>query len=146
MGASPRACHGRGCNRRCAAATISPSPQENNPMPFVPVPQTSLVEVISIWRQQRVENTIWVQDLTGPLTVERLQSLAIIVQSWFTTSYLTLISNEVNYLVTLVTGQEAVDSPRATASTPAASGGAPTPSQANNVSLAVSFQTGLRGR
>lgn len=115
-------------------------------MPFVPVPQTFLVEVKCLWRGQLVENTIWVQDITGPLTPERAVSLALLMEGWFTSTYLTLVSEGVTYLASVVTGQEALDSPRAVQAASGFSGGAPTPSQANNVSLAISFQTGLRGR
>jgi hypothetical protein len=115
-------------------------------MAIVPVPNTALVEVKMLWRNQQVENTLWVQNRAGPFDVIRAGDLAAAVKNWFTATYLTLISNEVEALAVLVTDQEDPAGPIATATFAGDIGGAPTPSQANNVTLAITFRTGLRGR
>lgn len=115
-------------------------------MPFVPVPQTALVELQCLWRGQKVENTIWVHDDSGPLDAARVGEIATLTGAWFDSTYLTLISNEVEFLQALVTDESDPAGPTGTSGGGGDVGGAPTPSQANNVTLAISFRTAGRGR
>jgi hypothetical protein len=115
-------------------------------MPFVAVPNTALAEIQCLWRGQKVENTIWAENVGGPYDAVSIQALALTIGTWFTDTYLTLISNEVEFLQCLTTDEGDPLGPTGAVSGSGSTGGAPTPSQANNVTLAITFKTAGRGR
>lgn len=114
-------------------------------MPFIPVENVALIECRMLYDSQKVENTLYCLNAGGWDTAS-LTEVATEVKDWWAASYSQLCSVEVSLREVIATdltsetaGQAAVDGAGAVG----AVGGGGMPS---NVSLAVSFRTGLRGR
>lgn len=115
-------------------------------MPFVPVPDTVMVEMRMTCHSQKVENTLY---FTGGFSDETLPAeLALVMESWWTDNYAPLVSEDVTLVETVVTDLSSetgfqVSQAPALLTTGTISGFGSLP---NNASLAVSFRTGQRGR
>ncbi len=114
-------------------------------MPFIPVENVALIEALMLYDGQKVENTLYCLNDAG-WDAASLTEVATEFRDWWAASYAQLCSSEVSLravqatdLTTDTAGQVVVDGAGALGLV----GGGGMPS---NVSLAVSFRTGLRGR
>lgn len=114
-------------------------------MPFVPVPETALVEVRMLLDLQQVENTIWVLK-DGGHDAGTLAALATNVKSWWGLSMAPLLSDQVTLREVTATDMSTDTGPQVSVDgelTPGEQIGGSAPS---NVSFVVSFRTNARGR
>lgn len=115
-------------------------------MPFVPVPNTVMVEIRYLLDLQHIENTLYFESATAPDPTS-IAALLDAVFDWWDANLQPLIpvAVELSELVgtdlTSATGPQVSISP---AGPPL--GAVNDPSLPNNVSLAISFRTALRGR
>lgn len=95
---------------------------------------------------QRVENTLWFEFGTPPLAAD-LTALGDILLTWWGTNIGPLASQGLQVREVVCTSMHSAVAPQAT-STPsgALTGGSVNEIMPNNVSMTVSFRTGLRGR
>jgi hypothetical protein len=116
-------------------------------MPFVPVVQTALIELIYTLDGQRVENTLYFLG-EDPWTETLLSELAEDVVTWFDLSGIqTYMSNQVALVQIVATDLENQFGARVDyAIGLPLSGVNASPAMPNNVSITISFRTGLRGR
>lgn len=114
-------------------------------MPFVPFANTAEVEVRYSLDDQQVENTLYFRNSTA-FDITSLDSLAAVVGNWAVTSLLPL-QNNVTSLREVVARdlsiEESFEVTFAAASGSDGGAGAPAP---NNVSLCISFRSGITGR
>lgn len=116
------------------------------PDPFVPVPNTALVEIRYVLNLQHVENTLWFEHGTDPSEAE-LATLAEDVYNWWHDQLATVQSTDVKFSEVVATSQTSESSPIASFNPGSAtSGDVAVEAMPGNVSLAVSFRTGSRGR
>lgn len=104
------------------------------------------VDVLQRWDGQEVENTLYFFS-TVPITPLSLDDLAINMRDRWQTEMLPLQSSQVAFFAVSVTHLTPV--PAMFAISPALTpniGGDSNPASPNNVTLAISFQTGLSGR
>jgi hypothetical protein len=115
-------------------------------MPFVPVPNAVLVESRMLLDSQHIENTLWFRREAGVLPAN-MSTLIDAVSDWWTAHMAPLTPNVVLLTEFVATDMTVADSFQVSL---APLGGIPgsvaSPALPNNVSLAVSFRTGLRGR
>jgi hypothetical protein len=114
-------------------------------MPFIPVPNTAMVEFRMTLDDQHVENTIYVQG-TVEWNITSLATLATSLQAWWLTNYAPNVSEEVVLREVVATSLENETAAQATVSGDSANGTNTSGSMPSNVTLTVSFRTGLRGR
>ena len=114
-------------------------------MPFIPVPNTAMVEFRMTLDDQHVENTIYVQG-TVEWNITSLATLATSCQAWWLTNYAPNVSEEVVLREVVATSLENETAAQATVSGDGANGTNTSGSMPSNVTLTVSFRTGLRGR
>lgn len=115
-------------------------------MPFVPVALTAEVELRFLLANQRCENTLYFRKETS-WTATDLNNLGLNVIAWWLTNMAPNISTEVELREAYCTSLASATAPAATV--PAGTGDAGTfagAADANNVSLAISFRTDVRGR
>lgn len=95
---------------------------------------------------QRVENTLWFEFGTPPLAAD-LTALGGLLLTWWGTNIGPLASQGLQVREVVCTSMHSAVAPQAT-STPsgALTGGSVNEIMPNNVSMTVSFRTGLRGR
>jgi len=116
-------------------------------MPFIPVPETVLVEMRMGIHGQKVENTLYFQR-SGGWNTAGATTLANDLLIWWTTLLSVVLSTQIELVEIAVSDLDVVDSFQVVVPSPAPrpTGGAPAEALPNNVSLAVSFRTGRRGR
>ena len=115
-------------------------------MPFVPVPNTALVEVRLEQDLQRVENTLWFLRET-PWAVDALLALNNYITAWWIDTMSPLVSNTVSLREVACTDMASATGPQVTLPPPLPQDGQNTaPALPNNVTISVSFRTAQRGR
>jgi len=115
-------------------------------MPFVPVANTVMVEIRYLLDLQHIENTLYFESAGAP-TPATITQLINAVEGWW-------IANLKPLIPTAVTLVEFVGTDLTTASGPQVTlppvgpqaGSVADPVLPNNVTIAISFRTGLRGR
>lgn len=115
-------------------------------MPFVPIPDTVLVEMRMALDGQKCENTLY---FTGGFSDDSLpDELALALIEWWNTSYSPLVTSNLELREVVVTDLSSDTGFQHTQSPATLTLGSITTSDAfpNNVSLAVSFRTAQRGR
>jgi hypothetical protein len=115
-------------------------------MPFVPAPDTVMVEMRYTYQGQNVENTLYFQNAAGPDPANMGDLGLYLIEQWTTevqpTAPASLTLREV-----YITSLESATAPAVTVTTGLpASGATGSPAAPNNVSLCVSFRTEGRGR
>lgn len=115
-------------------------------MPFVPVPNTCLVEMRMTYDLQQVENTLYFE-FPGGIVTGAMQNLANDMEGWWNDSYAPLVVSGVQLREVVVTDLTSSSSAQVTNVPASVSTGAVlTPGLPSNVTLTVSFRTSLRGR
>ena len=115
-------------------------------MPFVPVLNTALVEVRVLANGQKCENTLWFERNT-PFDAEVLAGLAEAVADWWVAECAPTISSGVQLVEVVATDQSTATGLQVSFAFPDPTFGDSTPNiMPNNVTMAVSFRTALRGR
>lgn len=115
-------------------------------MPFVPVPNTVMAEIRMTLDGQKIENTLYFFNAGGP-TVPNMTVLASDLEGWWVTNCAPLLPIDVTLreiVLTDLTTATGLQVTNALASPAAGTLGQP--ALPNNVSLAVSFRTAIRGR
>lgn len=115
-------------------------------MPFVPALNTAFCRTVYLWDNQEVENTLWFRNTGGAFDEISIANLAISIENNLIANLIPNQSNDVTYLFTEAVDQTAPNGFVGIASGNPTIGGTATPTQANNVSLAVGFRTGVSGR
>lgn len=116
-------------------------------MPFVPVPNTVMVEAVYEWAGQTVENTMYFEATVGAPTEGSISDLLDNVRTVIETELLPLLSTGIQLVRMVGTLLTAIDALSVTLSVnPPAAGGVPDEAMPNNVSYVVSFLTSQRGR
>lgn len=114
-------------------------------MPFVPVANTALIEVVYEWDGQVVENTLYYKKTTTP-DLTSLASLTDAVRAYIIDQLLPALTSAISLVRVVGTLLDAVDGLQAFSTTglPAAGGGGG--GLPNNVTVCVSLKTASRGR
>lgn len=116
-----------------------------NAMPFVPVANTALVEVRMQYDSQKVENTLWVENES--LWDESLMTgLCNNIRDWWEGSLSPSLSSLVSLREVVATDQTSETAIQVVVGGGGLLGAVGDAALPGNVSLAVSFHTGLRGR
>lgn len=117
-----------------------------NAMPFIPVPNTVMVETRMLWASQNVENTLYFAFASAP-SVAQMTVLVNAVESWWVAFYAPLASDQVTLREVAATDLTSQTGPSvAFPAIGSPAGELTSPSLPNNCTLAVSFRTALRGR
>lgn len=114
-------------------------------MPFVPVVNAVEVTVKYMYRQQLCENVYGFLDNDGLPTTADVDNLLVLMEQWLNDEYMPFLSDNVSGLALHARSLTTITSPvadRAFTTT----GGIVVAADPNNVSLAVSFRTGIPGR
>lgn len=113
-------------------------------MPFIPVPNTAMVEIRMLLDNQRIENTLYFYN-PAPWDSASLVQLTNEVGSWWNTSFKPMVPTVVTLSSVSARDLSVVDGESAENgyNVPGTYSDTPMP---NNVSLCVSFRTGLAGR
>jgi len=115
-------------------------------MPFVPVSNTAMVEIRFLLDDQHIENTLYFERADA-VTSENLTSLNNAVLAWWIDNMSTLQPTALQLSEIVCTDLTSDSGPQVTLAPPVAQfGSVDSPVLPNNVSLAISFRTGLRGR
>lgn len=115
-------------------------------MPFVPVANVALAELRMTLESQDVENTLWFRFGSTP-TAAMLTDLNNELLAWWIDAYAPLVSTAVSLREIVCTDQTSATGPQVSLPAPPGSDGTDSaPPLPNNVTLAVSFRTALRGR
>lgn len=115
-------------------------------MPFVPVPNTALVEVRMQQDLQLVENTLYFR-FPSPPAEGVLSTLATNVASWWVNEYAPLVVQAVTLREILVTDLTTATGPQATFVPPTLTQGENLQGGlANSLTMSISFRTANRGR
>ena len=115
-------------------------------MPFVPVPNTAEVELRMTLDSQRIENTLYFFNAAGPDPTS-MNLLAAELETWWINEAAPLLPADVALREIVVTDLTAANSFQITRGiTPPEPGTLGQPALPNNVTLAVSFRTAIRGR
>lgn len=114
-------------------------------MPFVPVPNTALIEIVYEWDGQIVENTIYYRKSTTPILAD-LEVLTDEIRAYIIDQLLPALTSAISLIRVVGTLLDAVDGLQVISTTdlPVAGGGGA--SQPNNVTICVSLKTASRGR
>jgi hypothetical protein len=115
-------------------------------MPFVPVPNTAMVELLYTLDSQELENTLYFEGV-APWDATTLQQLALVLITWWVGEYGPLVSSALQFRGVKATSLESetapgIEQPPATPQ----SGGDAAEVMPNNVTAAIKFVTALRGR
>jgi hypothetical protein len=115
-------------------------------MPYVPVPSTVMAELRMTLDGQKIENTLYFLSASGP-SLANMEVLGSDLEGWWTTNCAPLLPVDVLLRELVITDLTTNTGPQYT---DAPEGGIPgvigQPALPNNVSLAISFRTALRGR
>jgi len=114
-------------------------------MPFVPVLQTVEVDLQYLYRQQFCSNTMYFTSQVGDPTPSGVLALATAVEAWATANLLPILSQDCQLFRLHARELTAEVSSVADVSSGTV-GGIATTADPNNVTLAVSFRTGVIGR
>lgn len=114
-------------------------------MPFVPVENTALVECRMHYDNQKVENTLWVENESA-WDGDSLAELATEVKDWWVASYSTICSNTVALNEVVCTDMTSETGAQASLAGAGAAGGVGSGSLPGGTAFTVSFRTALRGR
>lgn len=115
-------------------------------MPFVPVPNSALVEVRMLQDLQEVENTLWFER-NSPWDVAGLTSLNNFIVGWWASEMSPIVSELVVVREVVCTDMTTASGPQVSLPPPDLLAGAlDAPTLPNNVTLTVSFRTAARGR
>lgn len=115
-------------------------------MAFQAVPNTAEVDIRGTYFGQQVENTLYFTKDT-PFIMADLNDLAALVRSWYFEEVLPMQSSGYTFREVFAKGLDSVDSPSATdIAESGTAGGNSSPGMPGNVSIAISFRTGLAGR
>jgi hypothetical protein len=115
-------------------------------MPFVPVPNTALVEIRYESQGQQVENTLWFELDTAPAP-PALSDLADAVGAWWRTEAKPLTSSRVEVREYVATSQVSSTAPQVSIAGSILDVGGNTPNAMPlGTTFVVSFRTDLRGR
>lgn len=114
-------------------------------MPFVPVANTALVEVRMSLALQKVENTLWVENVSA-WDGGSLEELCTEVVTWWSASYAPITTDQVTLREVVATDMTSLTAATASISGDDAVGSQIGGTLPGNCSLAVSFRTALRGR
>jgi hypothetical protein len=115
-------------------------------MPFVPVANSVLTEIRYTQNAQQVENTLWFEFPTAPAAAD-LVTLDNAVMSWWSANVQPLQSSAVQLREIHSTAQDGTSGVQDTFAPPVAAFGGASPNvEPGNVTMAISFRTGLRGR
>jgi len=114
-------------------------------MPFIPVPGCAMVEVRMLRADQHIENTLYVHN-DDNWDGASLLALAGNIRDWWDGAMSPLISTEVSINEIVATGITQVDDFQATLDGGGVAGARGGDTLPNNVSFAVAFHTGIRGR
>lgn len=115
-------------------------------MPFVEVPFVAEIELVYATPGGTAENTLYLKNTEG-WDVESLTEAAGTVVTWWAENVAALISNQVSLVLVRATDLSSATSAQVNYSAPLpAAGAAVSPVLPSNVTLAVTFHTGLRGR
>lgn len=115
-------------------------------MPFVPVPNTAAVEIRMIQDGQQVENTLYFR-LGSALTPTNLTQLCQDLEGWWASLYSAQEATSVELVEITATDLTSETGPVGSFNPSETQLGALTsPALPNNVTIAVSFRTALRGR
>jgi hypothetical protein len=115
-------------------------------MPFIPVANTALTELRFTANGQQVENTLWFEHATDP-SVADLEGLTAAVFDWWVANIKPLQSSNVQLREVSAISMTTASSPQDAFSPPIAEFGGNTPNiEPGNVTMSISFRTGLRGR
>lgn len=115
-------------------------------MAFVETANTALAELIYIWRDQTVQNTLWFNK-TLPYNLATLEDLGDALYNWFLAELSPNLSGDVALVGVKCTAQDSSTAPswETSFATPI-EGGSAGGSVTNNTTWAVQFSTGQRGR
>lgn len=115
-------------------------------MPFIPVANTALIEIRMTQNGQQVENTLWMEHATDPTAAE-IDTICIAVRDWWSTNLAPIVSSNVELREVVGTSMTSASSPvgNAVPGSPLF-GGSTANIVPGNVTMAISFRTGLRGR
>jgi len=114
-------------------------------MPFVPAPNTALIEVVYEWDGQVVENTLYYEKNTTPILTD-LAALTDAVRAYIIDQVLPALAATIQLVRVVGTLLDTIDGLQAFSTTDlpmSGSGGASVP---NNVSICVSLKSANRGR
>lgn len=115
-------------------------------MAFIPVPNTVAVDVIYQWDAQVVENTLYFEYTTPPISSD-LQDLLTGIRDLIATELLPLLSNTLSLIRLTAQVIDAADGLfRLLNVSPALQGSGGDRPVPSNVSYAIQFKTGLSGR
>jgi len=115
-------------------------------MPFVPVPNTALVELRMSLDGQDIENTLWFENGSDP-DATALSELGNLLLDWWIARYKPLTSIACFLREVVVSSMTTESSPQVSVPAPSDTHGDATDEiMPGNVSICVSFRTGLRGR
>lgn len=114
-------------------------------MPFVPVANTALIEVVYEWDGQIVENTLYYKKTTTP-GLSDLAALTDAVRAYIIDQLLPALTSAISLIRVVGTLLDVVDGLQVFSTTdlPAAGGGGS--GQPNNVTVCISLKTASRGR
>jgi hypothetical protein len=116
----------------------------NNAMPFIPVPNVAMVELLYTQDDQKMENTLYFEN-ENPWSAIGLTTLAEEIIAWWTTNIRPNVSNTVTFRGVKATSLESETAPAVEVPSGLAGGGT-SPAMPNNVTAAIKFLTALRGR
>jgi hypothetical protein len=114
-------------------------------MPFVPVADTAMIEVRMLYDAQKVENTLYVENLSA-WSLDLLTGLANNIRDWWDGAYSPNVANSVALREIVCTDLTTEAGLQTTLGGGGLVGTGGVGGLPGNVSLAVSFHTGLRGR
>lgn len=117
-------------------------------MQFIPIPKVAQVSIRGTIEQSQIQNSLYFLYQPGAITLDLLELLAIAIEDWWTLQAKPVLQIEYSYREVYAVDLTSQTGPAATSSASAgwvgtrAAGGACPP----NVTIAVSFRTGQRGR
>lgn len=116
-------------------------------MPFVPVPNTLMVEVVFEYDSQVVENTLYFERPEGAIDGAEILALLNAIRTTIQTELLPLLTSTIQLVRLVGTLLDAVDAISVTLNvSPPVAGGVAGEALPNNVTYAIQFKTNSRGR
>jgi len=120
--------------------------KDKNAMPFIPVPNTVMVEVVYEWDSQVVENTFYVES-SAAWNEAGVSAILELIRDIIVTDLMPLLNTTIQLVRLVGTLLDAVDSVSVVlAVNPPVGGSNATESVPNNVSYTITFLTAQRGR
>jgi hypothetical protein len=114
-------------------------------VPFVPVPNTALVEIRMLCDSQRIENTLWFLH-DDSIDATELNTLGGAVLGWYLSDMVPLLNFQVTLREIYSTDQTTATGAANTQDGGGAAGTKSGTASPNNSTIAVSFRTASRGR